>query len=211
MVSSSSKPRQQVRGRLAFCISKKKEIEEILWTFSHLSSLRRWASKIVLPPFSKLLTRRLQSLVRRKSSLEPKSEMKLDQKTYALFIKEFNLLYNRKQYQNTLNFVERKWRRIECQFFKTISSMSNLRVRRRYICYLTFYGGGGSFGRNNQIYVRVNPKIKSDRRFANYTIIHELIHLMLEPYATKHGFSQEEKEHAVESIVKSPPIRKPLK
>jgi len=190
-----------MQNKLSFRLSKKKEFEGILWTFSHLSFLRKWSSQIVLPQFSKPLMRALRT-----------SPWKIDsdRKTRKRLLGELNTLYNPKQCRDILAVVERGWRKIEKRFFKAVSREPNLCLRKTYVCYLTFYGGEGSFGQKNQIYVRMNPDIPSDLRLANYTIMHELIHLMLETDDKACDTSQPARERFVESIIEKPSIRRLL-
>lgn len=188
-------------------MSKEKEIEEVLWTASHLTFLKKYSSRIALPPFSKGLVRRLKLLDHDGLLV---SEVKVDEDTYALFMKEFNAVFRRSQYDAAKATMEAEWRDVEGHFFRAISSVQYLCVRKRYRCYVTFYGGGGSFGCGNQIYVRANPDMSWGACRTNYVIMHELIHLMVQPHASSRQVSQAVEERLVDSVIERPEIRRLL-
>lgn len=193
------------KPRVVFRASKRKEAEEVLWTFTHRSLLQKLSSRLILPSFSKELVQQLQRLETPTNRFE--SPLTVGRKISGRLWQELGILYKPPRYQRVLAGVKRRWQKIERQFFDVAAALPSLAVRNRYICYLTFYGGGGSFGRENQIYVRVNPRIASDIRFSNYAVAHELIHLMTEPRAQARRLSQAARERWVESIIEYPKIR----
>lgn len=198
-------------GKMVFfrISKKKKEVEEILWTYSNRSFLKKYVSGLILPEFSASLKKKLIDL----KSMGVTEPIRLSKNTRSLFLKEFRSLYSVGKYKSVTDKVEKKWRKIERSFFEEIVALSipELRLRNRFFCYITFYGGGGSYGRDNQIYVRANPDIPNDFHFVNYTIMHELIYLMFEPFVQKKNLPQLDKEKFVESVVEKPQILKLLK
>jgi len=181
-------------------------MEGIIWTFAHLPKIRKMSSDVILPPFSRSLSRRLLALHSMRSRWEGRILVPAEMK--RAFVKEFSGICRVNEYRKNVKSVRRQWRLIEREFFKQVRLLSIAPAAKTYRCYVTFYGGGGSFGRKREIYVRLNPSIPNDLRYANYTIAHEIIHLLVEPTARKKNLSPLAREHLVDGIIERPPLRR---
>ena len=188
-----------------FLFSKQREIEGIIWTFAHISKIRKISSDIILPPFSNSLSHRL--LVLQSSHNQWEGRIPVPAEVKKVFMREFSGICHANEYQKIIKSVRKQWRSIEKKFFKGIQPLSTVPVAKTYRCYITFYGGGGSFGRKKEIYVRVNTLIPNDLRYANYTIAHEIIHLIMEPTARIKNLSPLARERLVDGIIERPPLR----
>ncbi|TSC91104.1 MAG: hypothetical protein CEN90_652 [Parcubacteria group bacterium Licking1014_17] len=191
------------KNKVQFRISKEKEIEEVLWTYCKMSFLKKWSSELILPKFSKQLESKLKKLTSKSlgNSVNYGYINLLNDGDRALFLREFNSIYSLSKYKSVLNILREKWQKTERGFFQKITKIPDVKTVESYVCYITFYGSGGSFGRGNQIYVRANPDVKSDITFSDYTIAHELIHLMIEKLFKRKKLTQSSKEKLVDSII----------
>ena len=89
---------------------------------------------------------------------------------------ELNKIYNKNDYQLKSERVENNWQKIEKKFFNILNSF-NLKVKDKYICYISLYGPEGQFKYPNIVNLRI--KNNKDIKNANETIAHELIHLLI--------------------------------
>ena len=188
-----------------FLFSKQREIEGIIWTFAHLSKLRKLSSDIILPLFSDSLSQRLRALQSLNDHWE--GRIPVPAETKRALVREFSNIYHPDKYQKIIKPVRRQWQSIEKKFFKRIRQFATVPIAQTYHCYVTFYGGGGSFGRNKEIYVRVNPSIPNDLRYANYTIAHEITHLLVKSSATQSEEPKLARERLVDKIIERSSLR----
>jgi len=90
--------------------------------------------------------------------------------------KELNKIYNKEIYNQKVRAVKNEWKKVETEFF-CILKKYNLKIKDKYLCYVSLYGPEGQFKYPNIIDLRISKE--SDDREANETIAHELIHLMI--------------------------------
>lgn len=95
--------------------------------------------------------------------------------------------------------IEQKFKKIEKDFFTKLQEVCGKNIKKRYTVVLTKYGVGGSYSMPNRIIYNFGT-----RSFD--TILHEIIHLAIEPYIIKYSIQQNEKERIVDLILKSKPI-----
>ncbi|MBI5765611.1 hypothetical protein HZA71_00080 [Candidatus Falkowbacteria bacterium] len=200
-------------NQLIFRISRSKELEEIIWTLQNYRFLRGWTSKIILPSFAQIFISKIKQSKDQPFSekiLRLSKEQPLDDKIIENLDKELSKVYDSKLYHKIRSEVEMRWSKVEKPFFKIVGGISQCQVRSTYYCYIGIYGGGGSFGRKNQIYVRVNPKEINDLKYVCYTIMHELIHLMIEKTADNQKWPHRQREGFVDKIIKTTELKKLL-
>ncbi|HLC69856.1 MAG: hypothetical protein A2840_02065 [Candidatus Buchananbacteria bacterium RIFCSPHIGHO2_01_FULL_47_11b] len=89
---------------------------------------------------------------------------------------ELDKIYNENDYQLKTEKVKDNWKKIEQDFFNIIKSF-NLRIKNKYICYISLYGPFGQFKYPKVVDLRVHNT--KDMKEANQTIAHELIHLLI--------------------------------
>ena len=115
---------------------------------------------IVLPEFYKQLYQEIKSKKDFKIRLE----------------KELSKIYNKKIYDEKAGVAKSEWEKIETRFFDVLKK-HNLKIKDKYLCYISLYGPEGQFKYPNVIDLRISNK--SDVKQINETIAHELIHLMI--------------------------------
>jgi len=113
----------------------------------------------------------------------PKFYTKIYQKNRnnkKLFVKELNIelnkIYDENDYQRKSEKIKNNWKKIEGSFFNILRGL-NLKIKNKYICYISLYGPSGQFNYPDVVNLRVS-NIK-DIKEANKTIAHELIHLLI--------------------------------
>jgi len=166
--------------KLQFLYSKIKEKEKLLNIYEEYQWFIDNNFPIVLPKFYSRIYQ----------------ENKKDRK---LFVKELNLelnkIYDENGYQRKSEKIKNNWKKIEQSFFNILRSL-NLRIKDKYICYISLYGPSGQFNYPNAINLRViNTK---DIKEANETIAHELIHLLIYNKAKKLKLSYKQTEGVID-------------
>ena len=109
--------------------------------------------------------------------------------------------YKEEDYQRSADEIIKKFSEIENSFFENLQEVCGKRIRRRFKIMLTKYGVGGSYSVPNKIIYNLGMKSSSV-----YTILHEIVHLIIEPYIQKYQVGQNEKERIVDLILTSAPI-----
>lgn len=116
-----------------------------------------------------------------------------------IFIKELNReldkIYNKKDYWIKNEKIKNNWKKIEQIFFNTLENF-NLKIKNKYICYISLYGPIGKFKYPDTINLRAS-NIK-DIKEANETITHELIHLLIYNKAKKLKLNYKQTEGIVD-------------
>jgi len=170
-----------------FYQSEKEELETILWTIKNYKKIRKFCNDIIYPKLPKNLW---------ESILKDDQNFTNSRKKVEEYLKSTNQLSLDPKIKQVAIPL---WAKIENDFFKKIKKISKIRPFKKYICYLTKYGGGGSFNPPNIIWVRMNLKNKNDLKYFTYTVAHEITHLLLNK---KHKNKlQEIKEKEIDQIL----------
>lgn len=109
--------------------------------------------------------------------------------------------YMEQDYKKVAAEIKKEYAKIESDFFTKLQAIFGIRIKRHFTIILTKYGVGGSYLLPNKIIY--NFKMKSS---SIYTILHEITHLIIEPYIKKYSIQQNEKERIVDLILTSKPI-----
>jgi len=119
---------------------------------------------------------------------------KLDnlEKIYAALKNE----YKEEDYKKVTAKLNSEFSKIEDSFFKNLQKLCGGRRKRSFILILTKYGVGGSYSLPNKIIYNFGMKSSSVN-----TILHEIVHLVIEPYIQKYEIQQNEKERIVDLIL----------
>jgi hypothetical protein len=112
--------------------------------------------------------------------------------------------YSEKEYKKAAAEINKKFSKIENDFCKKLQTLCGKKIRRNYKLILTKYGVGGSYSLPNKIIYNMGMKSSSV-----YTILHEITHLVIEPYIKKYQIQQNIKERIVDLILTSEPIALP--
>lgn len=170
-----------------FYQSKKEELETILWTIKNYKKIKKFCNDIIYPKLPKNLW---QSIVKDDQNF---TNSKKEVKEYLEDTNQLDLKLKIKRIAIPL------WTKMQNDFFERIEEISEIKPLKKYICYLTKYGGGGSFNPPNTIWVRINPRNKNDLKYFTYTVAHEITHLLLNK---KHKDKlQETKEKEIDQIL----------
>jgi len=109
--------------------------------------------------------------------------------------------YIEKDYKKIANQLGNEFSRIENDFYNKLEIIFRKKIRQNFQIILTQYGVGGSYRLPNKIIYNFAMKSSSV-----YTVLHEIIHLLIESYITKYKIEQNEKERIVDLILKSEPL-----
>ena len=167
--------------------NKKQELETILWTIKNYKLLEKFCNNTI---YLKLPKKLWQMIINDNDMFSNSRE------PLRKYLEKTNQLILEKNIKQT---VIPLWREIEKKFLTKIGKILNLNPSSKYICFLTKYGGGGSFNSPDTIWVRVNNKNKNDIKYFAYTIAHEIVHILLEEKYK--GKSHEEKEKEVDNVL----------
>ncbi|MBL7053175.1 MAG: hypothetical protein ISS02_00720 [Candidatus Portnoybacteria bacterium] len=146
--------------KVLFLSSKEREIQRLLNIHSEYQWFLDNEFFIILPEFYKQLYQESKSKKDFKIRLE----------------KELDKTYNKKIYDEKVKIAKNEWKKIEMRFFDVLGKY-NLKIKKKYLCYISLYGPEGQFKYPNIIDLRINNK--PDIREINETIVHELIHLII--------------------------------
>ena len=97
--------------------------------------------------------------------------------------------------------INKEFSKIEADFFKKLQKACGKKIKRNFELILTKYGVGGSYALPNKIIYNMAMRSSSIN-----TILHEITHLIIEPYIKKCRVQQNEKERIVDLILTSEPI-----
>lgn len=145
--------------------SKEQELETILWTIQNYKKLEKFCDETIYPELPKDLWEKVVS-----DDKDFRNSRELV-KEYLERTRQFN------QQDNDVKTAISLWRKIEKDFFKKIEEKSKIKPLFKYSCHITRFGGGGSFNPPDSIWVRLNNK--KDIKYFNYTVAHEITHLLL--------------------------------
>lgn len=109
--------------------------------------------------------------------------------------------YVEDDYQKIAKQLADDFSNIENDFFGKLEKLTGKKIKRSFQLVLTKYGVGGSYGLPNKIIYNFAMKSSSVN-----TVLHEIVHLVIEPYIVKCKIKQNEKERIVDLILKSKPI-----
>lgn len=143
--------------------SKKQDVETIIWTIKNHEKFKRFSASI----YPKLPKDIIDSIIQNDNQVKSRNLL-MSYFKKNIFLKPVN-------YKELVS----QWKKIEKDFFKKIKIITGVKPKKNYLCYLTTYGGGGSFNPPKTIWVRINPKCKKDSKYFTYTIAHEITHLLL--------------------------------
>ncbi|MFH1551923.1 MAG: hypothetical protein ABIC36_03560 [bacterium] len=172
---------------ILFYQSKQQELETILWTIKNHKQLEKFSSDTIYPKLPKKIWNKI---------VQDNVKFSNSRKIVQGYLKKTNQL---NQQENLKKVFIPLWKKIEKEFFKKIKKILKIKILPKYICYLTQYGGGGSFNPPNTIWVRANKKNKNDIKYFTYTITHEIIHLLL--HQQLKNTSQDKIENQIEKIL----------
>ena len=166
--------------KLQFLYSKIKEKEKLLDIYEQYQWFIDNGFPIVVPKFYTKIYRK-------------------NRNNKKLFAKELNIalnkIYDKNDYQRKSEKIKNNWKKIEQSFFNILGSL-NLRIKDKYICYISLYGPSGQFNYPDVINLRVNNT--KDIKEANETIAHELIHLLIYNKAKKLKLNYKQTEGVVD-------------
>jgi len=105
--------------------------------------------------------------------------------------------YNEQDYKQITEKILFDFSIIEKQFSEKLRMIFNVKIPAIFVVYLTKYGVGGSYDLPNIIIFNINNKrgIK--------TIVHEIVHIIIEPWVQKYEIQNQEKERIVDLILSS--------
>lgn len=105
--------------------------------------------------------------------------------------------YKVQNYQRIESVIEKRWSNVSTKLFLNLST-TNLKCEPFYILTLTKYGTGGSYNLPNTIILNFNRKIPDN---LIRIIIHEIIHLSIQPLIEKFMINHWSKERIVDLIM----------
>ncbi|PIR04937.1 MAG: hypothetical protein COV57_01725 [Candidatus Liptonbacteria bacterium CG11_big_fil_rev_8_21_14_0_20_35_14] len=111
-----------------------------------------------------------------------------------------------KAVKNKLYKLQKKWDKIESDYFKIISSFKHSKLLPKYISHITLYGPEGEFQAPNILYVRL--RTTKDKKMILEAIGHELIHICLGKFFEKQNLSYEEIEWLVDNLILQSNLKK---
>ena len=174
--------------RVLFLSLKEREIQKLLNIHSEYQWFLDNDFPIILPEFYKQLYRESKSKKDFKISLE----------------KELSKIYNKKIYDEKVKIAKSEWEKIETRFFDVLEKY-NLKIKNKYLCYVSLYGPEGQFKYPNIIDLRINSQ--SDIGQMNETIAHELIHLIILRKAEKLKLNYKKIEGFVDMFFKKTDLK----
>lgn len=105
--------------------------------------------------------------------------------------------FNKKRYGNAANQINSDFLKIEKPFSEKLKEVFGKDIQMDFIIYLTNYGTGGSYNPPNKVIFNINNK----KGFK--TVIHEIVHLIIEPKIQEYKVQHWEKERTVDLILNS--------
>lgn len=105
--------------------------------------------------------------------------------------------FNEDEYKKISKKIEQKFKVIEYDFFEKLQDIFGKNILKEFCIYLIAYGVYGSYEVPNTIYLRFNQKDITK------TIVHEIVHLIIENKIQKYKVDQWEKERIVDLILNS--------
>jgi len=105
--------------------------------------------------------------------------------------------YKVQDYQKIESIIEKKWSDVSIKLSRNLSTI-NLKHELFYVLILTKYGTGGSYSLPNKIILNFNKKTPYN---LIRIIVHEIIHLSIQPLIEKFGIGHWTKERIVDLIM----------
>jgi len=118
--------------------------------------------------------------------------------------KEFGKIYRREDYITKTNQIRHNWLQIENQFIAILENLG-FKLKNKYICKTSLYGPQGQFRYPNTVNLRA--RVKNDIKYANETIAHEIIHLVIYSKAKKMKLSYPQIEGVVDLFFKETKLK----
>lgn len=164
--------------KIVFNYSSDLEIRRIIYTIKKIDWYKNNGYTVDLPKkLEELETEELKNLTKEK-------------------VREFVLKeYEEKEYLEKINKIKTKWSNISAGLLKKLKELG-FKPEPSYNIILTKYGVGGSYNLPNEIII--NFKNRGEKFIQ--TVIHEIIHLLIEPRIQKYKISHWEKERIVDLI-----------
>jgi hypothetical protein len=106
--------------------------------------------------------------------------------------------YNEEDFKDYANKLTEEFSLINDKYFETLKEIFDVEIPEVYEVYLTKYGVGGSYNLPNKIIKKITAKKEGIK-----TIVHEIIHLIIQPLIDKNKISHWEKERIVDLILNS--------
>jgi len=101
------------------------------------------------------------------------------------------------QYQQAATRLTNDINSVQRDFFSTLQTMLQKELPEVIEIQLTKYGVGGSYSLPNTVILNINMKSSIN------TVLHEMTHLIVEPYIQEYKLEQNEKERLVDLILTS--------
>jgi len=95
--------------------------------------------------------------------------------------------------------LQKRWDKIEWDYFKIVGGFKNVKLLPKYISHITLYGPEGEFQAPNLLFVRL--RTTKDKKLILETIGHELIHIILGKFFEKQKLGYEEVEWLVDNLI----------
>ena len=106
--------------------------------------------------------------------------------------------YVEENYKKAAIEINKNFLKIESTVYNKLQKICCKKIKRNFKLILTKYGVGGSYALPNKIIYNIGMKFSSVN-----TILHEITHLIIEPYIKKYKIQQNEKERIVDLILVS--------
>jgi len=111
--------------------------------------------------------------------------------------KQISLEFDEKRYLEVRDWISSDFSKIKNKLETKLKKIFGKEIPDEYIVYLTDYGVGGSYNLPNIVIFNINSK----KGFK--TVVHEIVHLIIEEWITKYEIQHWEKERIVDSILNS--------
>lgn len=111
--------------------------------------------------------------------------------------KQISTEFNEQEYKDRAKEIKEDFSKIAKELSFKLKKIFNKNIPEIFLVYLTNYGVGGSYVLPNTIIFNIN------NRQGFKTIVHEIIHLIIEPYVQEYHVSHWEKERVVDLIFNS--------
>jgi len=135
-----------------------------------------------------------------KLGYKPRFPQNINPKTDSLekIYKALQNEYIEKDYKTISINLAKDFANLEDYFFSNLEKLCGKKINRTFQLILTRYGVGGSYSLPNKILYNFEMSYSSIN-----IILHEIVHLVIEPYILKYQIEQNKKERVVDLILKS--------
>lgn len=121
-----------------------------------------------------------------------------DKSTDSEILEKVGQEYEEESYKNIAKTLLNEFSVFSDKLEQLLISIFGKNIQTNFNVYLTKYGVGGSYLSSNEVILNIN------NNFGIKTVIHEIIHLMIEENVKKYNIKQFEKERIVDLILHSP-------